>query len=84
MGSSTSRTAAMDQAGSRTQLPSLVLAVGTLLLLLFGTALLADIPSPAIGAIVGVAILPLLGIREFAALWRLDRFEFAIGASASS
>jgi MFS superfamily sulfate permease-like transporter len=80
MGSSTSRTAAMDQAGSRTQLPSLVLAVGTLLLLLFGTALLADIPSPAIGAIVGVAVLPLLGIRQFAALWRLDRFEFAIGA----
>jgi len=80
MGSSTSRTAAMDQAGSRTQLPSLVLAVGTLLLLLFGTALLADIPSPAIGAVVGVAILPLLGIREFGRLWRQDRFEFAIGA----
>jgi MFS superfamily sulfate permease-like transporter len=81
MGSSTSRTAAMDQAGSRTQLPSLVLAVGTLLLLLFGTALLADIPSPAIGAVVGVAILPLLGIREFRQLWRQDRFEFVIGAA---
>lgn len=80
VGSSTSRTAAMDQAGSRTQLPSLVLAVGTLLLLLFGTALLADIPSPAIGAIVGVAILPLLGIRDFIALWKADRFEFAVGA----
>lgn len=80
MGSSTSRTAAMDQAGSRTQLPSIVLAVGTLLLLLFGTALLADIPSPAIGAIVGVAIIPLLGVREFIALWRQDRFEFTIGA----
>lgn len=80
MGSSTSRTAAMDQAGSRSQLPSLVLAGGTLLLLIFGTALLADIPSPAIGAIVGVAILPLLGIREFADLWRKDRFEFVIGA----
>lgn len=79
VGSSTSRTAAMDQAGSRTQLPSLVLAVGTLLLLLFGTALLADIPSPAIGAIVGVAVLPLLGIREFRQLWRLDRGEFWIG-----
>jgi SulP family sulfate permease len=79
IGASTSRTAAMDQAGSRTQLPSLVLAAGTLLLLLFGTALLADIPSPAIGAIVGVAILPLLGIREFAALWRADRGEFAVG-----
>jgi MFS superfamily sulfate permease-like transporter len=80
MGSSTSRTAAMDQAGSRTQLPSLVLAIGTLLLLLFGTALLADIPSPAIGAIVGVAILPLLGIKDFRMLWRADRFEFAIAA----
>lgn len=80
VGSSTSRTAAMDQAGSRTQLPSLVLAVGTLLLLLFGTGLLDSIPSPAIGAIVGVAILPLLGFRELAALWRIDRFEFLIGA----
>lgn len=80
VGSSTSRTAAMDQAGSRTQLPSLVLAAGTLLLLLFGTALLADIPSPAIGAIVAVAVLPLLGLRDFARLWRLDRFEFAVGA----
>ncbi|MET0843532.1 MAG: SulP family inorganic anion transporter, partial [Mycetocola sp.] len=81
VGSSTSRTAAMDQAGSRTQLPSLVLAMGTLLLLLFGTALLADIPSPAIGAVVAVAILPLLGIREFVDLWRKDRFEFAVGAA---
>lgn len=80
VGSSTSRTAAMDQAGSRTQLPSLVLAGGTLLLLLFGTGLLEGIPSPAIGAIVGVAILPLLGIKEFSGLWRRDRFEFTIGA----
>lgn len=80
VGSSTSRTAAMDQAGSRTQLPSLVLAVGTLLLLLFGTELLADIPSPVIGAIVGVAVIPLLGIREFIDLWKADRFEFVIGA----
>ncbi|WP_313811744.1 SulP family inorganic anion transporter [Glutamicibacter sp.] len=81
VGSSTSRTAAMDQAGSRTQLPSIVLAAGTLLLLMFGTALLKDIPSPAIGAIVGVAVLPLLGIAEFKQLWKLDRFEFAVGAA---
>ncbi|GEK21374.1 SulP family inorganic anion transporter [Cellulomonas xylanilytica] len=79
VGSSTSRTAAMDQAGSRTQLPSVVAATGTLLLLLFGTALLEHIPSPAIGAIVGVAVLPLLGIRDFRELWAQDRFEFAIG-----
>lgn len=79
IGSSTSRTAAMDQAGSRTQLPALVAAVGTLLLVLFGTALLEDIPSAAIGAIVFVAILPLLGVREFISLWRLRRSEFVVG-----
>jgi SulP family sulfate permease len=78
VGSSTSRTAAVDQAGSRTQLPSLVTAVGTLALLVFGTALLEHIPSPAIGAIVAVAVVPLLGIPDLASLWRQDRFEFTI------
>lgn len=81
VGSSTSRTAAMDQADSRTQLPTLVTAVGTLTLLIFGTALLNGIPSPAIGAIVAVAVVPLLGIPDFIRLWRLDTFEFAIAAA---
>ena len=80
VGSSASRTAAMDQSGSRTQLPALVAAVLTLLVVCFGTALLRDIPSPAIGAIVAVAVVPLLGVRELARLWRLRRFEFAIAA----
>ncbi|PYI38052.1 sodium-independent anion transporter [Arthrobacter psychrolactophilus] len=81
MGSSTSRTAAMDQAGSRTQLPSIVMAAGTFLLLLFGTALLAQIPSPAIGAVVAVAVFKLLGIGEMRELWRSSRSEFAIGVA---
>ena len=81
VGSSTSRTAAVDQAGSRTQLPSVVLAAGTTLLLLFGTALLAQIPSPAIGAVVAVAVFKLLGLDELRELWRLSRVEFAIGAA---
>ncbi|MFF1877007.1 SulP family inorganic anion transporter [Leifsonia sp. NPDC058230] len=80
VGSSTSRTAAMDQSGSRTQLPSLITAVGTLALLAFGTALLEHIPSPAIGAIVAVAVVPLLGIPDLVSLWRQDRFEFVIAA----
>lgn len=79
VGSSTSRTAAMDQLGSRTQLPSLVLAGGTLLLLIFGTALLAQIPSPAIGAVVAVAVIKLLGLVEFRELWGQSRIEFGIG-----
>lgn len=82
VGSSTSRTAAMDAAGARTQLPSVVLAVGSLLLLVFGAALLADIPSPAIGATVAVAISGLVGVREMRQLWRLSHPEFAIAAVA--
>jgi sulfate permease, SulP family len=81
VGSSTSRAAAMDQAGSRTQLPLLVMAAGALALLLFGADLLADIPSPAIGAIVGVSVAKLIGVREFRHLWQLSRFEFLIGAT---
>jgi len=80
IGSSTSRSAAMEQAGARSQLPSLVTAAGTLLLLLFGTSALALIPSPAIGAVVAVAILPLLGIRELTRLWRVERGEFVVAA----
>ncbi len=78
VGSSTSRTAAMDQSGSRTQLPTIVTAVGTLLLVIFGTALLEHVPSPAIGAIVAVAVFPLLGIPDFITLWRMRKFEFVI------
>lgn len=80
IGSSASRTAAIDATGSRTQLPAIVAGVLTLLLVIFGTGLLTDIPSPAIGAIVAVAVAPLLGIRDFIRLWRLRRFEFAVGA----
>ncbi|MBG6085518.1 SulP family inorganic anion transporter [Zhihengliuella flava] len=79
IGASTSRTAAVDQIGARTQLPSLILAAGTLLLLVFGTGVLAHIPSPAIGAIVAVAVVRLLAIGEFRELARTDRAEFSIG-----
>jgi MFS superfamily sulfate permease-like transporter len=78
VGSSTSRAAAMDQSGSRTQLPLLVMAAGALALLLFGADLLAGIPSPAIGAIVGVSVVKLMGIGELRHLWQLSRFEFLV------
>ncbi|WP_313673700.1 SulP family inorganic anion transporter [Mycolicibacterium sp.] len=81
IGSSTSRAAAMDQSGSRTQLPLLVMAAGALLLLVFGAGLLAGIPSPAIGAIVGASVAKLIGFGELRHLWKLSRFETAIAAT---
>lgn len=81
VGSSTSRTAAMDQLGSRTQLPSLVMAAGAFVLLLVGTDVLAQIPSPAIGAVVAMAVLGLLGIPEIKEIKRLSTYEFAIAVA---
>ena len=54
VGSSTSRTAAVAGRFAK-PLPSIVTSVGTLLLVLFGTALLEHIPNPAIGAVVPAA-----------------------------
>ncbi|MCG2798157.1 MAG: STAS domain-containing protein [Cellulomonas sp.] len=81
VGSSTSRTAAMDAAGSRTQLPSVVLAAGSLLLLLFGTRLLEAVPAPVIGAIVAAAVFRLLGISELVSLWGQSRTEYGVAAA---
>jgi MFS superfamily sulfate permease-like transporter len=57
------------------------MAVGALLLLLFGADVLAGIPSPAIGAIVGVSVVKLIGFGELRHLWKLSRFEFLVAAT---
>ena len=80
VGSSASRTAAVDQARARSQWGAIVAAVLALALLLWGTALLTDIPSPALGAIVALAVVPILGVREMRELWRARRSEFLVAA----
>ncbi|MGN0063928.1 MAG: SulP family inorganic anion transporter [Nocardioides sp.] len=80
VGSSTSRTAAVDEAGARSQLPAIVLAVSAVLLLAFGAEALAGIPSPAIGATVLVAVSRLLGVAELRHLWHHSRDELAVAA----
>lgn len=77
-GSSASRSAAVTAVGARTQIPSLVLVCGSLLVLLFGLELLANIPNAIIGAVVAVAVFGLLELKEFRALFGLSRAEFGI------
>lgn len=81
IGSSASRTAAVDQAKSRSQWATVVAAALALALLLWGTGLLTNIPSPALGAIVGFAVVPILGVQELGRLWRLRRSEFAVAVA---
>ena len=79
-GNSPSRSAAMDAAGSRSQLPSLVAAGTIALVMLFFTDLLAYLPNAALAGIVANAVLSLIEVHELRELWHLRRSEFWIAA----
>jgi sulfate permease, SulP family len=76
IGSSASRTAAMDSSGSRSQVPSLVGAIVVALVLLFFTDQLALLPNAALAGIVANAVLGLIEVDELKTLYRVRRSEF--------
>ncbi|MEV0826370.1 SulP family inorganic anion transporter [Nonomuraea rubra] len=78
VGSSASRTAAMDATGSRSQVPSLVCAGVVAVLVAFFSDLLAYLPNTALAAIVAVAVVRLIDLGRLTELWRLRRSEFWI------
>ncbi len=78
IGSSASRTAAMDDAGARTQWPSIVAAGLVALVLVFFTDQLALLPTAVLAGIVANAVLKLIDIAEFRELYRLRPSEFLI------
>jgi SulP family sulfate permease len=80
MGNSASRTAAMDNAGSRTQLSSLVAAATVALVMVFFTKELAYLPSAALAAVVANAVLNLIEVKELQELWHMRRSEFWVAA----
>jgi sulfate permease, SulP family len=77
-GNSPSRSAAMDGAGARSQVPSLVAAATIAVVMLFFTDLLAYLPNAALAGIVANAVLSLIEVHEFKELWRMRRSEFWI------
>ncbi|MBK5109852.1 MAG: sulfate permease [Thermoleophilia bacterium] len=68
-----SQSALNDSAGARTQLAGVVTALAVAVVLLAFTGLLADLPNSVLGAIIIVAVLPLVKIGEIRRLWRLQR-----------
>ena len=77
-GPSASRTAAMDAAGSRTQLSSLVAAGTVALVMVFFTEEMAYLPTAALAGVVASAVLNLIEIEELRQLWHMRRSEFWI------
>ncbi|RKG84856.1 SulP family inorganic anion transporter [Corallococcus terminator] len=82
MGCSLSKSAANDQAGSTTQVASLVTAGLTLLVALFLTGLFRALPEATLGAIVVVAILGMMDVKELVRLFHLRRGDF-LGAGVA-
>ncbi|MFC5835368.1 SulP family inorganic anion transporter [Nonomuraea insulae] len=81
IGSSASRTAAMDATGSRSQIPSAVCAIVVAVLVAFFSGVLAYLPNTALAGIVAVAVVRLIDVRKLAELWRLRRSEFWIAVA---
>ncbi|MGB5717729.1 MAG: SulP family inorganic anion transporter [Gammaproteobacteria bacterium] len=79
-GPSASRTAAMDAAGSNSQLSSLVAAITIALVMVFFTQQLAYLPSAALAGVVASAVLSLIEVGELRELWRMRRSEFWVAA----
>jgi SulP family sulfate permease len=77
-GNSASRSAAMESAGSRSQLPSLIAAGTITLVMLFFTDTLAFLPNAALAGIVANAVLSLIEVGELRELYRMRRSEFWI------
>lgn len=80
VGGSGSRTAVNDAMGARSQVSALVAAGAVLLVTLFLTGPIADLPKALLGAAIVVASVGLIEPATWRALWRTDRAEVAIAA----
>ena len=83
VGSSASRTAAIDGTGSRSQWPSIIGAGVVALVVLFLTGLLALLPNAVLGGIVANAVLALIEIGEIRELFKVRRDEALVAVSCA-
>ena len=71
-----------ESAGARTPLSGLFAALVVLVVVLFFSNLLHNLPQPVLAAIVLMAVAGLFKLDELRGLWRFDRGEFLIAAAA--
>ena len=71
-----------ESAGARTPLSGLIASLIIVVVVLFFSGLLRDLPQPVLAAIVLVAVAGLFKLDELKRLWRFDRSEFTIAAAA--
>jgi len=70
-----------ESSGARTPLSGLVAALITLLVVLFLTGLLHDLPQPVLAAIVLMAVTGLIDVKKLREIWHFSRTEFAVATA---
>ncbi len=71
-----------ESAGARTPVSGLIAAVFTLIVVLFASGLLRNLPQPVLAAIVLAAVMGLVNIRALQHIWRFSRAEFLVAIAA--
>ena len=71
-----------ESAGARTPVSGLIAAVFTLIVVLFASGLLRNLPQPVLAAIVLAAVMSLVDIRALQHIWRFSRGEFFVAIAA--
>ena len=71
-----------ESAGARTPLSGLVAALFTLLVVLFASGLLRNLPQPVLAAIVLAAVMSLVDITALRHIWHFSRTEFVVAMAA--
>ena len=79
-----SRTAVAEQAGAKTQLTGLVGALSVALLLVLFPSVLADLPQPALAAVVIAAALSLADLDALARFWRVRKSSLLLSLVTSA
>lgn len=74
--SSSSRTPVAEASGAKTQLTGVVGAVAVALLLVLAPSLLADLPNPALAAVVIASAIGLVEVGDLVRIFRIQRWEF--------
>ena len=71
-----------ESAGARTPVSGLIAALFVLIVVLFASGLLRNLPQPVLAAIVLAAVLSLVDVRALTTIWRFSRAEFLVAMAA--
>jgi sulfate permease, SulP family len=81
--SSASRTAVPASLGSKSQLVGIIAAIVVVATLLFLSPVLAEIPEPALAAVIIAAAVAIIDVTGLRGLWSVSRTEFALAATSA-